>query len=514
MTRQRTVLITLGVMMSMFMASMESTVIATAMPSIVRDLGDIESFSWVFAIYMLTSTTAGPIFGRLSDLFGRRPVYMAAIAIFSLGSLWCGLATTMPELIAARAVQGVGAGGLLPLAFIIVGDIFTLDQRAKVQGLFAGVWGISSVIGPLIGGFLVDQISWHWVFWVNLPPAAIAAALVWAAWRGVAPASGARPPIDYAGAALLSVGVVLLLLGLEAPASLAGMAMLSAAIATLALLVAVELRAPAPILPVRLLRDRMFAVACAHGILAGGVLFGSMNYVPLFVQGVLGASATEAGTTLTPMMLGWVFTSVIGGRLLLRYSYRTLTIGGMAIFVTGAFMMARIRPDMSRLELAIALGLMGIGMGASIPSFLIAVQSTVARNVLGAATASLQFSRTIGGTIGVAALGTLLTSRLTAELAARGLQPDAIPVDALIGEGANAVTLSGEPRLALAAALAAVFTAPLLFALAALAVTFLAPAHSPDDLRRQRARNDEVRPTQLDVVDGAAQKGAILRSRH
>ncbi|WP_322496064.1 MFS transporter, partial [Chloroflexus sp.] len=190
MSRQRTVLITLGVMMSMFMASMESTVIATAMPSIVRDLGDIESFSWVFAIYMLTSTTAGPIFGRLSDLFGRRPVYMAAIAIFSLGSLWCGLATTMPALIAARALQGVGAGGLLPLAFIIVGDIFTLDQRAKVQGLFAGVWGVSSVIGPLIGGFLVDQISWHWVFWVNLLPAAIAAALVWAAWRGVTPAAG------------------------------------------------------------------------------------------------------------------------------------------------------------------------------------------------------------------------------------------------------------------------------------------------------------------------------------
>ncbi|MCS6887403.1 MAG: MFS transporter, partial [Chloroflexus sp.] len=417
-----------------------------------------------------------------------------------LGSLWCGLAATMPQLIAARALQGLGAGGLLPLAFIIVGDIFTLDQRAKVQGLFASVWGISSVIGPLIGGFLVDQISWHWVFWINLPPAAIAAALVWWSWRDPARVTGERPPIDYAGAVLLSVGVVLLLLGLDAPTSLPGIAMLSAAIATLALLVAVELRAPAPILPVRLLRDRMFAVACAHGVLAGGVLFGSMNYVPLFVQGVLGASATEAGTTLTPMMLGWVFTSVIGGRLLLRYSYRSLTIGGMVVFAVGALMMARIRPDMSRFELAIALGLMGIGMGASIPSFLIAVQSTVARNALGAATASLQFSRTIGGTIGVAALGALLTSRLAAELAARGLQPDAIPVEALIGEGATTVTLAGEPRLALAAALAAVFTAPLIFALAALAVTFLAPAHSPDDLRRQRAYHDKIIATTQQVA--------------
>ncbi|GIV89458.1 MAG: MFS transporter [Chloroflexus sp.] len=492
MTHQRTVLITLGVMMSLFMASMESTVIATAMPSIVRDLGDITGFSWVFAIYMLTSTTAGPIFGRLSDLFGRRPIYLTAIAIFSLGSLWCGLAATMPQLIMARALQGLGAGGLLPLAFIIVGDIFTLEQRAKVQGLFSGVWGVSSVIGPLIGGFLVDQISWHWVFWINLPPAAIAAALVWMAWRDPVRVAGTRPPIDYAGAALLSVGVVLLLLGLNEPTSLRGIALLSAAAATLALLVMVELRAPAPILPVRLLRERMFAVACLHGILAGGVLFGSMNYVPLFAQGVLGASATAAGTTLTPMMLGWVFTSIIGGRLLLRFSYRSLVIWGMIIFVVGALMMARLRPEMSQPELAAALGLMGIGMGASIPSFLIAVQSTVARSVLGAATASLQFARTIGGTIGVAALGTLLTNRLATELAMRGLQPDAIPVDALLGEGATTVVLAGEPRLALAAALAAVFTAPLIFALAALAVTFFAPAHSPDDLRRKREYADSM----------------------
>ncbi|MEF3273490.1 MAG: MFS transporter [Chloroflexus sp.] len=494
MTRQRTVLITLGVMMSLFMASMESTVIATAMPGIVRDLGDIESFSWVFAIYMLTSTTAGPIFGRLSDLFGRRPIYMAAIALFSLGSLVCGLAVTMPQLIAARALQGLGAGGLLPLAFIIVGDIFTLDQRAKVQGLFAGVWGISSVIGPLIGGFLVDQLSWHWVFWINLPPAAIAAALVWSVWRDPARGNEQRPPIDYAGAVLLSLGVVLLLLGLNTPFSPRGIAMLSAAMALLVLLVVVELRVPAPILPVHLLRNRMFAVACAHGILAGGVLFGSMNYVPLFVQGVLGASATEAGTTLTPMMLGWVFTSVVGGRLLLRFSYRSLTIGGMIIFALGASLMARIHPEMSRFELAVALSLMGIGMGASIPSFLIAVQSTVARNVLGAATATLQFSRTIGGTIGVAALGTLLTNRLAAELAIRGLRPDSIPVAALIGEHSAAMTLIGEPRLALAAALAAVFTAPLIFALAALAVTFFAPAYSPHDLRQQRAHHDEPVP--------------------
>ncbi len=187
------------------------------------------------------------------------------------------------------------------------------------------------------------------------------------AWRDPVRVAGTRPPIDYAGAALLSVGVVSLLLGLNEPSSLRGIALLSAATATLALLVMVELRAPALILPVRLLRERMFAVACLHGILAGGVLFGSRNYVPLFAQGVVGASATEAGTTLMPMMLGWVFTSIIGGRLLLRFSYRSLVIWGMIIFVVGALMMARLRPEMSQLELAVALGLMGIGMGEVFP---------------------------------------------------------------------------------------------------------------------------------------------------
>jgi EmrB/QacA subfamily drug resistance transporter len=391
--QRRVVLITLGVMMSLFLASMESTIIATAMPTIVGQLGGLEAYSWVFAIYMLTSTTAGPIFGKLSDIYGRRPVYMVAIALFAIGSLLCGLALSMPQLIAARAVQGLGAGGLLPLAFIIVGDIFTLEQRTKVQGLFSGVWGVSSVAGPLIGGLIVDRVSWHWVFLINLPVAAVAAALVWTAWSGVARPAGARPAIDYAGAALLSVGVVTLLLGLNELGEPRGWGLIAVALAALAALLWVEWRAPAPIIPVRLFRWRLFAVACAHGLLAGWVLFGGMSYVPLFVQGVLGKTATEAGSTLTPMLLGWVLSSIVASRLLLKISYRTLVITGMAIFLVGAALMTRVRPDMPQAELLVALGLMGVGMGASIPAFLIAVQSTVAKANLGAATATLQFSR-------------------------------------------------------------------------------------------------------------------------
>jgi EmrB/QacA subfamily drug resistance transporter len=497
------VLITAGVMLSLFMASMESTVIATAMPTIVGQLGGLESYSWVFAIYMLTSTTAGPIFGKLSDIYGRRPVYMAAIVMFLVGSLLCGLAQSMPQLIAARAVQGLGAGGLLPLAFIIVGDIFTFEQRAKIQGLFSGVWGVSSVIGPLIGGFLVDQISWHWVFLINIPPGLLAGALVWSAWQDQARPVGPRPAIDYAGAALLSVGVVSLLLGLNNLGSAPSWGLLALAGVTIAGLVVVEWRAEAPILPVRLLvRDRMFAVACAHGALAGWVLFGSMSYVPLFVQGVLGTSATQAGSTLTPMLLGWVFTSIIGSRLLLRFSYRTLAITGMSGFVIGTFLLSRVRPDMSQLELLAALAIMGFGMGASIPAFLIAVQSSVTRSELGSATATLQFSRTIGGTFGVAVLGALLASSLTAALAAAGLDAQSVPIGALLGQGgAGGVALADGARAALATALAHTFGSTLGVSVLALAVTFLAPRGSAAQLQARRAAEEPALPAETVAAD-------------
>lgn len=486
MTRKRLILVTLGVMMSLFMASMESTVIATAMPTIVAQLGGLENYSWVFSIYLLTSTTTGPIFGKLSDIFGRRPIYMAAIILFVIGSFLCGIANTMGQLIAARAVQGIGAGGLMPLAFIIVGDIYTLEQRTKVQGLFSGVWGVSSVIGPLIGGFLVDVVSWHWVFLVNIPAALVAAALVWFGWGNVARPAGARPAIDYAGAGLLIVAVVALLLGLNDLGQTLNQGLVALALAATGALIWVELRAPAPILPLRLLRDRMFAVACIHGLLAGWALFGSMSYVPLYVQGVLGTSATEAGSTLTPLLLGWVFTSILASRLLLRVSYRTVAVTGMGAFLVGAVLLTQAPAFGSRILLMVALTLLGIGMGASIPSFLIAVQASVSRTQMGAATASIQFSRQIGGTIGVAVLGVVLATQLTSSLAAAGLAPDAIPIDALLGEGAAGVELPAAARPALAAAIAATFNLTLVISVFATIAAFFAPSGSITQLRDRR----------------------------
>jgi EmrB/QacA subfamily drug resistance transporter len=488
-------------MLSLFLASMESTVVSTAMPTIATQLGGLEYYSWVFSAYMLASTTTVPLFGKLSDIYGRRPIYAAAMALFLAGSLLCGLAQSIEQLIIFRAVQGLGAGGLLPLAFIIVGDLFTFEQRARMQGLFSGVWGVSSVIGPLLGGFLVDQVTWRWVFYVNIPFGLLAGALVWLAWvdRAPAPAS-TRPSVDYGGAALLTAGVVALLLGLFELGTSTSWALLGLAALLFAALVWVERRAADPVLPLALFRDRMFAVACANGLLAGWALFGSITFVPLFVQAVLGTSATAAGATLMPLMLGWVGASIVGSRLLLRVGYRTLALIGMSLLTVGTLLMTLNDANTSQLVLLVDLALMGIGMGLTIPSFLIAVQSSVQRKHLGTATSTLQFSRSIGGTLGVSVMGAALSFRLASALTAAGLDPNVVSVDELIDPlptaDASAV-LEGALRGALASAIQVVFIIALVAAALALVVTFFAPRGRIAQLAAQRstAEGEQVAPS-------------------
>jgi EmrB/QacA subfamily drug resistance transporter len=483
-------------MLSLFMASMESTVVATAMPTIATQLGGLELYSWVFSAYMLASTTTVPLFGKLSDIYGRRPIYAAALGLFLAGSLLCGMATSIQQLIIFRAVQGLGAGGLLPLAFIIVGDLFTFEQRARMQGLFSGVWGVSSVIGPLLGGFLVDQVSWRWVFYVNVLPGLLAGALVWLAWVDRPRANGAaRPAVDYAGAALLTLGVVVLLLGLFEVVTPLGWGLLALAVLLFVGLFWVERRAADPVLPLPLFRDRMFAVACANGLMAGWSLFGSVSFVPLFVQAVLGTSATAAGATLTPLLLGWVGASIVGSRLLLRVGYRTLSLIGMSLLTIGAFLMSLNDANTSQLVLLFNLALMGIGMGLTIPSFLIAVQSTVRRRDLGTATSMVQFSRSIGGTIGVSVMGAALSFRLSSALTAAGLDPNAVRLDELLDPlaGANATAaMEGALRDALTSAIQVVFVIAFVAAALALLVTFFAPKGRIAQLAAQRGQGEDA----------------------
>ena len=368
-------------MLSLFLASMEGTVVATAMPTIVGQLGGLSIYSWVFSIYMLTSTTTVPIYGKLSDLYGRKLVYSASMILFLAGSILCSLAQTMDQLVIFRGIQGLGAGGVLPLAFTIIGEIFDLEQRARMQGLFSGR------VGSFFGNRPVDRRfpGRPGFLALGVPdqrhPGSLAVILVWFAWQSSAPARTKKVSVDYAGAGLLtlaalpccSVGPA------RQPAILGSAGRVPAAVRAL---LWVERRAPDPMLPLHLFNDRLFVVSLLHGVFAGWAMFGSLSYVPLFVQAVLGTSATQAGITLTPMSLAWTFASILGGRLLLKMGYRTLSLFGMVLLCAGTFLMTTINPASSQILIMVFLSLMGVGMGLSIPAFLIAVQSTVRKQDL------------------------------------------------------------------------------------------------------------------------------------
>ena len=468
-----------GIMLSVFMASMEATVVATAMPTIAAQLGGLERYSWVFAAYLLTSTTTVPIYGKLSDLYGRRRVYAVAMVLFLAGSLLCGMATSMTQLVWFRALQGIGAGGVLPLAFIMIGEMFSFEQRARFQGLFSGVWGVSSVVGPLLGGFIVDQLSWPWIFYVNLGPGLLAMAFVWFAWQDAArPAGAGRPAVDAVGAVLLTLTVIALMVGLQSTLATERIGLLAAAALLFVVLLWWERRAADPILPMHLFRQRLFAASVANGTLAGMAMFGSINFVPLFVQTVLGTSATAAGITMTPMLMSWVIASIIGSRLLLRVDYRTLALAGMVLLSLGALVMTFVDQETRRRTVMAALALMGTGMGLSVPAFLIAVQSTVQRSSLGTATSTLQFSRSIGGTLGTAVMGAVLSARLLAGIKAGGEAVDAASLNQLLAGTENAggqVVISETVRTALSSGISGVFWIALAAALLGLAATALAP---------------------------------------
>jgi EmrB/QacA subfamily drug resistance transporter len=480
-------MVTVGIMLSLFLASMESTVVATAMPTIVGQLGGLEHYSWVFSAYMLTSTTTVPLYGKLSDLYGRRKLYVVAMAIFLVGCIVSGQANTMTQLIFARGLQGIGAGGIMPLAFILIGEMFTLEERAKMQGFFSGVWGVSSIVGPLLGGFLVDQLSWRWVFYVNLLPGLLAAALVAFAWKDQIHGHG-KPVVDYAGAGLLTASVITLLLGLMEYGTSSSWILIVASVLLFIALLWVENRAADPIIPIHLFRERLFTISVLHGILTGWAMFGSISFIPLFVQSVLGTSATQAGITIAPMLLGWVVASIIGTRLLLKVGYRRLAIIGTSSLVVGAFLMSRVGADVNQFVLMSFVTLMGIGMGFSIPPFLIAVQTTVERRYLGTATSTMQFSRSIGGTLGVSVMGAALSARLVSNLSASGLKLDLVTQLLNPLPGSETVIDEGV-RIAVANAINLVFVIAFVAALLGLFVALFSPRH---ELKDKASENEPV----------------------
>ena len=420
LSSRRRWVVTIGVMTGMFLAALEATVVGTAMPTVIATLGGLEHYSWVFSAYLLTSTVTVPLWGKLSDLYGRRPLFQAGVTFFLLGSVLSGLAQTMPQLILFRGIQGLGAGGLVPLAMTIIGDIYTLKERTRMQALFSGVWGLSSIVGPILGGFLTDQLSWRWIFFINVP-FGIASSIIMG-YALVESRKRQRPIIDYAGAITLTIAVGLLMLVLVAEGDFADLLhlrnlfLLAGSALFFVLFYKIEKRSKDPIIPFALFENRIVAVAIIAGFLTGVAMFGAISFIPLFAQGTRGSSPTEAGTLLTPLMLSWVLLSIVGGRLLLRIGYRPTVVAGCALLTAGFVVLASLEKGVPMSWLYLDLAIIGSGLGLTMLTLLIAVQQAVPREQLGTATSLNQFSRSIGGAIGVAVMGAILAAGMNSRL--------------------------------------------------------------------------------------------------
>jgi EmrB/QacA subfamily drug resistance transporter len=421
-----------GLMVALLLAALDQTIVATALPKVVSDLGGISQYSWVFTAYMLGSTVTVPLYGKLGDVHGRKPLFIIAIVIFLVGSALCGAAQDMWELVIFRAVQGVGAGGLFPLTLAMVGMIVPPRERGRYQGLIGSVFAGASIIGPLVGGFIVDNTSWRWIFYVNLPVGGLALAVILVTMPR-------RPyrqehSIDWLGAAILAAGTTALLLGLvwggnEYPWS--SSEVLVALAAGAVLLVAfgvVERRVPEPILPFDLFRNQTVASSVACMALVGAAMFGTISYVPLFVQGVIGTSATSSGIVLTPLILGAVTTSFISGQIVSRTGrYRPNTLIGPVVLGLGMLLLWRMGTDTTRGEAARNMVIAGIGLGMMMQIFVLSVQNSVTRAAMGSATALTQFARSIGSTLGVTLMGVLINQNLPASVSTNGVALHRLP---------------------------------------------------------------------------------------
>ena len=419
----------LALMMAVSLAAIEGTVVVTAAPTIANNLGGLHLFSWLFSVYLLASTVTVPIYGKLADVLGRKPVLIAGVFLFLIGSVLCGLSTSMEMLIAFRVIQGLGAGAVLPVAMTIIGDTFSIEQRARIQGFFGGVWGVAGIAGPAIGGLLTDYVSWRWVFFLNLPFGVASISLVLRYYAEKA--EKRRHVLDYLGAILLSGSIVSLLLALLHGGETYGwlsiptLGLLAASGILLTLFLSQERRSPEPMIPLSLFSNRVIAVSGLAVFLAGALMFGVSSYIPLFAKGVFGVSATEAGLVLAPMSVCWVIAAVIAGRLILRTGFFPVAVSGGVSLVIGSAVLLLLNRD-NTIMLAVFAGMfMGIGMGFTTNSTTIAVQNSVDWGRRGVATASTQFFRTIGGAIGVALMGALLNSRISDRLNAAGLAESA-----------------------------------------------------------------------------------------
>lgn len=507
-----------GIALGIFMAALESTIVGTAMPTVIASLGGIEIYSWVAVGYMLTSTVMTPIWGKMADLIGRRPAMFGGLALFIVGSALSGAAHSMPQLIAFRALQGLGAAALFPVGMTIVADLLTLERRTRMIGLFSSMWGIASLFGPIVGGYLTQYWSWRWVFYINLPFGILAGVLIWFAYKE----QHARQPnikLDYAGTITLTIAMVVLLVIVERGNAYSVPMLIGGVLAFVALTILfvwIERHSPEPLIPLNLFRNRMVTVTTLHGLFAGMMLFGAMLYLPLFVQGVLGRTPTEAGQILTPYILPWTFSSIIGTRLILRHGYRSVAVTGMVLMLIGSLIMVFVSTSTTRLDLMIAVIFLGLSGGLTLATLMIGTQHSVARTQLGVVTSTVQFARNIGAALGIGIMGAVMSwslrnqlSRGGGELASMSLQHG--DVAALIRQTTR-LAISPEAAKFLQSALAGSLQKAFVFGLIAVAIaaviSLLIPGGKADDLAHDEDQSEsnkaeeEVAMARSDAVRG------------
>jgi EmrB/QacA subfamily drug resistance transporter len=406
-----------GLMLGLLLAALDQTIVGTAMPRIVSELQGFEHYAWVTTAYLLTSTAVVPISGKLSDMYGRKFFLLGSSVMFVLTSALCGLSQDMTQLIVFRGLQGIAGGVLTSTVFTVISQIFPPAERGRIQGVFSGIFGLASIIGPLLGGYLTDNLSWRWVFYVNLPVGLIAIAVLWFSFPNIRPVMRERR-IDFLGAGTLVAGVVPLLLALSwggndySWTSPTILGLFGIAAIMLVMFGVVESRAAEPIIPLSLFRNRIVTVSVVALMLMAVGMFGTILFIPLFIQGVIGTTATQSGTVMMPMMMVMVTSSILGGQFISRTGrYKLIGLFGMSVMTLGMFLLSGMGPDTDYLTVVRNMIIIGVGLGPTMPVFTLAAQNAVKMSQLGVVTSLTQFSRSIGSTLGVAIFGTILTNR-------------------------------------------------------------------------------------------------------